>query len=200
MSIFSFWHASKSQDAQSEASIRESARLLVEAGVITLATAREAAEQRRVFETKSQGEQVQTVKVFKELGTLANVNRNGFKYDKHNLCQADAFVVDELCRLVDEFDKSPVSPMGAAALEVEIDRLAVEMNTRMDQLRALKPGPTTSPTPAATEQMQLAEITRQAESDYRTNKHDCHLRFNSEKHLVAARRYAFKNPEMDFHP
>jgi len=197
MSIFNFWHASKSQDAQSEASIRESARRLVEAGVITLATAREAAEQRRVFESKSQGEQVQTVKFFKELGTRADVNRNGFKYDKHSLCQADAFVVDELCKLVDEFETAALPPMGVAELELDLDRLAGEMNTRMNQLRALKP---VTPTKAETEELQLAEITRQAESDYRANKHDCQAKFNSREHLAAARRYAFKNPEMDFHP
>jgi|GEM_PF-5673660 len=197
MSIFNFWQASKSQEAQSEESIRESARQLVKSGQISWTEARAAAEQRSTFHTRSKLQQQGTVAFFTELGTRANVNRTGFKYADHNLCHADAFLVDELCKLVDEFETAALPPMGVAELELDLDRLAGEMNTRMNQLRALKP---VTPTKAETEELQLAEITRQAESDYRANKHDCQLKFNSEKHLAAARRYAFKNPEMDFHP
>ncbi len=200
MSIFNFWQNTKSAETQSEAAIRQSARQLVESGEITLTEARNAADGRQTFAEQSQQKQTWIKDSFKHLANRAKVNRNGFSYDKHGLCQADAIFVDELCNLVAQFDTPALPPMGAAALKVEIDRLAAEMNSRMDELEALEPAKPKTPKPAEVEAQKLAEITQQAESDFRANKNNCQSKWNSLAAFAAARRFAFKNPEMEFRP
>ena len=195
MSIFKTWMSSRSQETQSEASIRAAARKLVESGKITLEEARRAAEQIHSFSTQEPAMRKRGIEIFKELADRAGVNRKGFSYDSFNLCSADAIFADELARLVIEFNNEhTLSTMSKEQLTEKMNAIAEELNKHVEEMNRRFPSP--KPVAAAkSSEPNMADVDTKSAADWKRNLCDCQSHWPSFAAYAANMRYEAKHPE-----
>lgn len=196
MSIFNFWQTSKTHERQSEESIRMSARKVVESGKITLEEARKAVTDNSDF-TAAVSEKNKVRKAFLEqLTDRANISRKGFGYDTRSLSAADAIFVDELSKLVEQFDKeASISTMSKEQLTEAMDKLADNLNKHAAEMSRRFPSPTPAPA-AKSSEVDMADVDAKSQTDWDKNVCDCRSMYPTFAAYAARKRYDANHPKM----
>lgn len=175
MSIFKHWEQSVSIESKNDSTIRATARHLVESGQISLRQATEAAEAVHNLDLQDKKTLERSVGKVRDLFDKAGVGREGFKYDKFNLSEADYIFADALKDLVLQFHaQKTLSTMSKEQLTARADELAADRNKFVDELNRRFPSPPAAdanPTPAKFERQKKTDAEIDAECEAQWAEH-----------------------------
>lgn len=202
MSIFNLWQSKKDQRLKAAEVIREQARHLVESGGISI---EEASRAISVTDSFTPGGESGHRRMWQIMAypDKAKIDRKHFQQDARGLNEADLIFVDELRKLVGEFDKDesktvtgskPVAELTAAELKAEIGNLSEQIHERIQLLEKLQPP---KPTPAATKATTDA-VDARIKEHWKQNLGGCRERFPSFTAFEAMQRYQADPANADY--